>query len=135
MEDPNAWVNAPPGRSTSGLEPNIAAVLSYLIMIPPITPVIMLMVEKEDRFVRYHAIQSLIFGLASLIAIFGLEMIAQGLGQIARPIELMLNALILLAGGGVFSLWLLLLVRAYQGQSIKIPLIGDEAARRVLGGR
>lgn len=134
MEEPNAWMKAP-NRSTSGLEPNIAAVLCYLIMIPPITPVIMLLVEKEDRFVRYHAIQSLIFGLASLIGIFGLEMIAQGLGQIARPLELMLNAVILLAGGGVFCLWLLLLVRAYQGQSVKIPVIGDEAARRVLGDR
>lgn len=128
----NPLVSAP-RQPSSGLEPNIAAVLSYLIMIPPITPVIMLMVEKKDRFVRYHAVQSLLVGLVSLIGIFGLEMIAQAAGHIARPLEVILNSLILLVGGGVFGLWVWLLIRAYQGKSVKVPIIGDEAARRVLG--
>ncbi|MEP7274532.1 MAG: hypothetical protein ABI882_23780 [Acidobacteriota bacterium] len=121
-----------PQQQSSGLEPNIAAVLSYLIMIPPITPVIMLMVEKEDRFVRYHAIQGLLLGLVCLIGIFGLEMIAKAAGHIARPLELLLNLGILLSGLGAFGLWVWLLLRAYQGKSVKIPIIGDEAARRVI---
>ncbi len=131
MDDRNAWTSVS-RRPTSGLEPNIAAVLSYLIMVPPITPVIMLLVEKEDRFVRYHAIQSLLLGLISVAGIFGLEMIGQAAGQIARPLELLINGVILLAGCGVFGLWVLLLIRAYQGKSVKVPIVGDEAARRVL---
>ena len=119
-------------RTTLGLEPNIAAVLCYLIMIPPLTPIIVLFLEKENKFVRYHAVQSLIFGLMSLAMIFGLEMFAQAAGQIARPVEIMLNALILVAGGGVFASWLALLFAAYQGRALKIPIIGDEAARRIL---
>jgi uncharacterized membrane protein len=119
-------------RTTLGLEPNIAAVLCYLIMIPPITPIIVLFLEKENKFVRYHAVQSLLFGLMSLVTIFGLEMFAQAAGQIARPIEILLNTLILVAGGGVFAAWLALLFAAYQGRALKIPVVGDEAARRVL---
>ena len=122
-------------RPTMGLEPNIAAVLCYLIMIPPITPLIVLLIEKENKFVRYHAVQSLIFGLMSLVSIFGLEMLAQGAGQVARPLEIMVNALLMLAGCGIFVVWLALLFTAYQGRSLKIPIVGDEAARRVLNER
>ena len=122
-------------RTSMGLEPNLEAVLCYLIMLPPITPLIVLLIEKENKFVRYHAVQSLIFGLMSLVGIFGLEMLAQAAGQIARPIEILFNALILLAGCGVFAVWLILLFNAFQGRSLKIPIIGDEAARRVLNER
>jgi uncharacterized membrane protein len=101
-------------------------------MIPPITPIIVLFLEKENKYVRYHAVQSLLFGLMSLVLIFGLEMFAQAAGQIARPIEILFNALILFAGGGVFVAWLALLFSAFQGRSLKLPIIGDEAARRAL---
>lgn len=118
--------------TTSGLEPNIAAVLSYLIMLPPITPIVILLVEKENKFVRYHAVQSLLLGLLALVAIFGLEMIAQAAGVIARPLEILINCSILISGFGAFGLWLWLMVSAYKGKAAKVPIIGDEAARRVL---
>lgn len=123
-------MTAPPAPSFSGLEPNVAALLAYIVMIPPLMPVVMLVLEKENRFVRFHAFQSLILGLMSLLAIFGLEMLAQAAGEVARPLELILNTLILLVGGGTFMLWIVLLIKAYQGKSLKIPIIGDEAARR-----
>ena len=120
-----------PGACTSGLEPNIAAVLSYLVMVPPITPVIMLLIEKEDRYVRFHALQGLLLGLLSFLAIFGLEMVAQAVGFVSRPLEIILNILIFMSGSGIFFLWIYLLIRAYQAKSVKVPIVGDEAARRV----
>jgi len=120
-----------PGARTSGLEPNIAAVLSYLVMVPPITPVIMLLIEKEDRYVRFHALQGLLLGLLSFLAIFGLEMVAQAVGFVSRPLEIILNILIFMSGSGVFFLWIYLLIRAYQAKSVKVPIVGDEAARRI----
>ena len=120
------------GRRTSGLEPNIAAVLSYLVMIPPITPVIMLLLEKEDRYVRFHALQGLLLGVFAFLGILGLEMVAQAIGFVSRPLEIILNIAIFLSGSGMFFLWIYLLIRAYQAKSVKVPIIGDEAARRVL---
>ena len=120
-----------PSRRTSGLEPNIAAVLSYLVMVPPITPAIMLLLEKEDRYVRFHALQGLLLGVLALVGIFGLEMIAQAVGFVSRPLEIILNIAIFLSGAGTFFLWIYLLIRAYQAKSVKVPIVGDEAARRV----
>ena len=63
MAKPSSSLMTGASHRTSGLEPNIAAVLSYLVMVPPITPVIMLLLEKEDRYVRFHALQGLLLGV------------------------------------------------------------------------
>ena len=57
--------------SSTGLQPNVAGALSYLLGI--ITGVLFLVIEKENRFVRFHAAQSITaFGVvACLIFAFG----------------------------------------------------------------
>lgn len=121
-------VQAP--ATTVGLEPNMGAVLSYLLMVPPVTPLIMLLLEKDNKFVRFNAWQSLLFGLFIIGGIAGLEMLAFSAGHVARPLEVLLNALIFVAGAGGAITWIYLLTQAYQGKSVRLPIIGDEAARR-----
>jgi uncharacterized membrane protein len=116
---------------TTGLEPNIAALLSYLIPVPPVTAIIFLLIEKQDRFVRFHAMQSAIFGAISFLAIIALQVIGATLGLISRPLAVAFAFLVAFLGLGILALWILLLVKAYQGQAFKLPVIGDEAARRV----
>ncbi len=115
---------------TTGLEPNIAALLSYLIPVPPISAVIFLLIEKQDRFVRFHAMQSAIFGAVGFIAIMALQVIGAALGLMSRPLGTAFAFLVVLVGLGILGLWVLLLIKAYQGQAFKLPVIGDEAARR-----
>lgn len=131
MSDSPAPASTRTQLETLGLEPNIAAVLGYLVFLPPITPILVLLLEKEDRFVRFHAWQSLLLGLTSFLAIFTLEMFASASSHFSHVLELIFNALILATSAGSFVLWLLLLLRSYQGVSVKLPIIGDEAARRV----
>jgi uncharacterized membrane protein len=123
----------PPQRrpQTTGLEPNVAAMLSYLIPLPPITGVVLLLLEKEDRFVRFHAMQSAIFGAVFFIVVVALQMIAAVAGLVFRPLEIALSVVVAILGMGVFILWVMLMVKAYQGQPFKLPVIGDEAARRI----
>jgi uncharacterized membrane protein len=116
---------------TTGLEPNVAAMLSYLVPLPPVTAVIFLLIEKEDRFVRFHAMQGALFGAVCLIAVIALQLIAAALGTVFRPVEVALSLLVALLGTGVFFLWIVMMVKAYQGKAFKLPVIGDEAARRV----
>lgn len=115
---------------TTGLEPNVAALLAYLIPVPPIAAIIILLIEKQDRFVRFHALQSAIFGAVSFIAIIALQVIGVAVGMMSRPLGQAFAFLVAFVGLGIFGLWILLLIKAYQGQAFKLPVIGDEAAKR-----
>jgi uncharacterized membrane protein len=81
-----------------------------------ITGIVFLIIEKENRFVRFHAYQSLaVFG-----ALFVLSLIAGFIPLIGKPISF------LLAPVGLI-LWILLMVKAYQGERYKLPVAGDWA--------
>ena len=100
--------------SSTGLDPNLAGLLCYLLGL--ITGIVFLIIEKESRFVRFHAYQSLaVFG-----ALFVLSLIAGFIPVIGTLIS------ILLAPVGLI-LWILLMVKAYQGERYKIPVVGDWA--------
>jgi uncharacterized membrane protein len=100
--------------SSTGLDPNLAGLLCYLLGL--ITGIVFLIIEKENRFVRFHAYQSLaVFG-----ALFVLSLIAGFIPLIGKPISF------LLAPVGLI-LWILLMVKAYQGERYKLPVAGDWA--------
>jgi len=131
MQRPPSPTPPPHRPQTTGLEPNIAALLSYLVLVPPITAVIFLLIEKEDRFVRFHALQGAIFGTVCFVAVMALRLIGTTLGEMIHPLGVIISFLVAAIGAGIFFLWILLLIKAYQGQAFKLPVIGDEAARRV----
>jgi len=131
MQSPPPATSPQYRSQTTGLEPNLAALLSYLILLPPVTAIIFLLIEKEDRFVRFHAMQGAIFGTLCFIAVVALQLIGTTLGALFHPLGIAFALLVASIGVGVFLLWVLLLVKAYLGQPFKLPVIGDEAARRV----
>ena len=113
-EGPEGTQGPPQEASSTGLDPNLAGLLCYLLGL--ITGIVFLIIEKESRFVRFHAYQSLaVFG-----ALFVLSLIAGFIPVIGTLIS------ILLAPVGLI-LWILLMVKAYQGERFKLPLAGDWA--------
>ena len=107
-----------PGKSGTGLDPNLAAMLCYLLGF--ITGVAFLVLEKEDRYVRFHAMQStLVFG--------GLVVLNILLGMV--PILGWLISFLLLPA--TLVLWLVLMFKAYQGEKYKLPVVGDIAEQQV----
>jgi uncharacterized membrane protein len=107
-----------PERSSTGLDANIAAALTYLVGF--ITGILFLVLEKDSAFVRFHAMQSTIVSL-------GFVALQMALGFI--PIfGWMLMPLLGLAG---LVLWLFLMVKAFQGERFKLPVIGDIAEQQV----
>ncbi len=101
-------------KTTTNLPPNTAAALSYLF--GWITGLIFLLIEK-DPFVRFHAMQSvIIFGLLFIIPFVPF------VGWILSP-------LVMIVG---FALWVILILKAYQGEEFELPVIG-EFARKQLG--
>jgi len=100
-------------KTQIGLAPSVEAALSYVL--GGVTGLIFLLVEKEDRFVRFHAMQSLITSGAITIA-----QIFLGYIPYASILRLLLSPLSL-------ALWIVLMVKAYQGERCKLPLTGDVA--------
>jgi uncharacterized membrane protein len=109
MKDPNAG-------SGTGLQQNMAGLLCYLLWW--VTGVIFLVLENKNEFVRFHAIQSIVvFGFASVV-----------LG-VFSSIPLLGGLVASLIGIAAFILWIILMVKAYQGERFKLPVAGDIAER------
>jgi uncharacterized membrane protein len=110
----------PPLRSKSsiGVDENLAAALAYLVWF--VTGIIFLVIEKDSRFVRFHAMQSTMFFLPLAV----LHVILLGI-----PILGWLLAFFVWAAGLV--IWLVLMFKAYQGDRFKLPIVGDLAEQQV----
>lgn len=105
-------------KTSTGFDANVAAALSYLVGF--VTGAIFLVVEKDNRFVRFHALQSTLL-FAGLVLINVLLNIVPLLG-------FLLSVFVLLPASAV--LWLLMMFKAYQGEEFKLPLVGPLAADR-----
>ena len=116
---PNAMV--PVG---AGLADNVAGALAYVTIIPAI---VFLVVEpfNRKRFVRFHSFQSIFFYVAWTVLWIGLSIIAH-IPFFGWATYLMWP-LVSLAG---FVIWLILVLKAYQGQMFKLPVIGDMAEQQ-----
>lgn len=122
---------AAPAAATSGLQPNVAGALAYLAGI--ITAIIFLVIDpfKNDRFVRFHAFQSLFFNLAWIALWIAWTIIGLVLGTVTKGLFFILQVpidLVLMVGG--FALWAFLMYSAYQGKTTRLPVIGALAAKQ-----
>jgi uncharacterized membrane protein len=145
-EAPTGNTPPPSPRPATGLEPNIAAALSYIWIVG----VIFFILEKENRFVRFHALQSILFGVANTIIMFLLAIVAVfltvvfsigaaaassgGGGGIATLVSLLVWVIWLIfwfIGLAMFVGLIIAAVKAYQGQKFKLPIIGNMAEKMV----
>jgi uncharacterized membrane protein len=115
------------GTTSSGIQPNIAGALAYVLGI--ITGVIFFLIEKENKYVRFHAMQSILLGVAWIIICIALSIASFAL-RFIPVIGLLLNTgIFLIIGLGGFVLWLFLMYKAYQGEKFKLPGVGDMAEK------
>ena len=113
--------------TSTGLAPNVAAALSYVL--GPITGVLFLVLEKQNRFVRFHAAQSVTVGVVLIALSIALSILSTVLAFI--PVLGWIVAILLSLGLGLgsFVLWLLLMWRAFQGREWETPVAGSFARR------
>lgn len=116
----------------TGLEPNVAAALSYVLGI--VTGVIFVLLER-NQFVRFHAFQSILLSVAWIAFWVVFTIIGTVLGFV--PVLGILAALVGLLlslglGLGAMILWIILMIKAYQGQKFMVPYIGPMAERYAL---
>jgi uncharacterized membrane protein len=122
-------VPAPLPAAGAGLTPNVAGALAYLV--GAITGILFLVIDpfKADRFVRFHAFQSIFFNLVWIAFWIVWMIVGLMLGAISHGlffiIQLPINLLITVGG---FCLWAYLMYSAYQGKAFQLPVIGALAA-------
>jgi uncharacterized membrane protein len=105
------------GKASGSLKPNVAGLLCYLLLW--VTGLEFLLVERKDKFIRFHAIQSVtVFGAISVafLLLFWIPVVGWVFSYIL--------------GALAFVLWILLMVRAYQGNQYKVFIAGKFAAKR-----
>ena len=132
------------GKSALGLDGNIAAALGYPV---GIIAIICLIIEKENRFVRFHALQSILLhvGFAILaIALWFIGFILLIAGAAASAASNAGGAVGGLMGMLMGLVWLLIVVayiaglifaavKAYGGNTFKLPIIGNMAEKWTSG--
>lgn len=104
---------------------NLVAAISYLFLF--ITGIIILLVEKDDKYIRFHAMQSvLVFGAFFLVNIV--------INWVLEPLDLFgvlttfISSLVSIAA---FVVWIVSIYKAYNGEVFKWPVVGKMVEKRV----
>ena len=130
--------NPPPvqtTKSSTGLDENIAALLSYVF--GWVSGLIFFLIEKDSRLVRFHAMQSILLNAAALIVgfvlwflwVFVTIIFAQVSDVLASLVGIVVGLLIFVFYVGILIAVILCLIRAYQKQYFKLPVIGNFAEK------
>ena len=130
--------NPPPvqtTKSSTGLDENIAALLSYIF--GWVTGLIFFLIEKDSRLVRFHAMQSILLNVLLVFLWFVVWIVtvvlwvaAAAIGDVVGAIVSILSTLIFVVFGVAALIAVILcLVKAFQGQYFKLPIIGNFAEK------
>jgi len=104
--------------SDTGLDPKVSALLAYLLGI--VGGIVFYAISK-DSYVRFHAMQSILLWVAIVVFYFILFFLS-----LALPFIWVIDWILYLA---VFAVWLLMMIKAYQGERYKLPVLGDMAEK------
>ena len=124
----------PGGAKTNlGLEPNIAGLLCYVpCCIGLVFSVVAAIVEKQSRFVRFHAFQSLLVHAAAIVLGLGLNVAQVALAVVGVPLVGFLLSLVgLLLGVAFLGLTIFLMIKANSGEEFELPVAGPMARQWV----
>jgi len=110
------------GPTSMGMDQNVAAGLSYVL--GWITGLIFFLMEKQNRFVRFHAMQSILFFGGLTVVDIALSIIGNFpfMGLLAFCASGLVG-LVALVG------WIVLLINGFQGKYFKLPIVGEYAER------
>ena len=121
------------GKTALGLDTNVGALLCYLPLcaISLIYSIIVLVTDKDNRMRRFHAFQSLLLTGAYIAVVVVLQIFtavvvgvtgSSALGMLAYL--LVMAAVVAFLGAMIFGM-----VKGYQGQQFKFPVVGDMAEK------
>jgi len=134
MQNPSAFGDATV-KSSTGLDANIAAILAYLLGL--LGGLIFFFIEKNSRFVKFHAMQSILFnvvvGVVAIVLTIVVTILTLVISSISSSLGFIVSMLSLVFWLGfglvIIITAILLLIKAFQGQMFKLPIIGNMAEK------
>lgn len=116
--------------SSTGMTDNVAGALAYLFA--PFGGILFLVLEPYNKhpFVRFHAFQSIFFGVAAIAFRIALVMVVGMLFAFGGALFSLMWGLIWIVQLGLFGVWILVVYKAYNKEEYKLPIIGDLAAKQ-----
>ena len=105
-------------KTALGIDENIEGLLCYVL--GWITGIVFLVLEKENKFVRFHAMQS----LATFLVLFIILVIIRMIPFIGWVISILISIFMLI-------LWLFLMYKAFKGELYKLPIVGEFAEKQI----
>ncbi len=121
-----------PAVAGSGITSNVAGLLCYILGF--ITGIIFLMIEpyKNDKFVRFHAFQSIFFNVALIVFWIAYSIVTSIMGAVSLGfLAVAMGLVALLISLAILGYWIFLMFKAYNNELYKVPFIGDLAAKQV----
>jgi uncharacterized membrane protein len=120
------------GQSNMGVQPNIGGLLCYApCCIGLVFSIVAVIVEKQSRFMRFHAFQSLMLhgaAFAVFIVLFIAQMVA---GMIFGPLALVVWGIEILLALALFGLQIFLMMKANGNEEYKLPTLGELAQKQL----
>lgn len=111
------------GASGSGLDPNVAGLLCYVC--GWVTGLIFLLIEKDNKQVKFHAWQSIFLSLAVIVYFIGTFILS-----LIPFLGIIFGLLNILVSLGIFAIYIVCAVKAFQGSRLSLPLISDLAEKQ-----
>ena len=105
------------GKTSTGLEPNVAGLLCYVL--GWVSGLAFFILEKDNKFVRFHAMQAItVFGAINIayVILFSIPVIGWVFSWILWVLA--------------FVMWIILMIKAYQGDKLKMPWAGNFAEKQ-----
>lgn len=118
-----------PKPSSSSSDDNIFGALCYIITV--LVPLFILFTEKKsNKFLAFHAYQGLFLAVIWVVVFGGFSVVTTLLSFVTYGLGGLLGCFMLPLGGVVFLAHLFLAYKAYQGESLKVPVLGDFAEKQ-----
>ena len=122
----------PPTRSAGptnlGMAPNVGALLCYVpCCIGLIFSVVVAIVEKQSRFLRFHAFQSLLFHAALIVLSVAVQVLTMVLSQLAGLLGLLGSLFGLVVGLLALGVSVFMMIKAYNNEEYELPTLGAMA--------
>lgn len=105
-------------KTALGMEENLEGTLCYVLGF--VSGVFFLLTEKENKYVKFHAIQSILTSAALFV-----------LAIVAAMVPFIGWLVLILLGPVSIILWIVLMYKAYMGEYFKLPFIGDICEKQI----
>jgi uncharacterized membrane protein len=118
------------GSTQLGVAPNVGGLLCYApCCIGLIFSIVAVIVEKQNRFLRFHAFQGLLFHAALIVVAIAVQILLTIVGFVSAGLALIGHMLWLLVALGILAAEILLMVKAYNNEEYELPTLGPMARK------